>query len=532
MKRTVMVWATVMVTGTVAMLVFAGCSSDPEDKDATVSPGAGTPDAVAQSSGKPLAPLELSIMLPAFKTYSPKDDSPVVAELEKLTNTNIHFKWVTNASYVDKVNITLASGKLPTIMYVADIKAPSFVNAARSGAFWEVSADVLKDYPNLRQANPVIMSNTSIDGKNYGIYRALAMGRNGLVYRKDWLEAVGLPAPKTIDDFYNMLKAFKEKDPDKNGKADTYGMVMAKWTGQWASGFDTIKLWFGAPNKWGMKEGKLVPDVLYEEYMDSLKFMRKLYDEKLINADFVILDSARWTDPIVNNQAGVIVDVVDTAARIDSRIHEALKQAGKEAPESVSFMDIAAGVTGPDHTMHTLPTSGFAGHLVIGKYAVKTEAEFKRVLTFLDQMCEPKESGLASYGMEGKHYTKYDSYIEPSKDTVLLESEVEGLSLMLPMIPQDRSGLNVRQTPLHMRQDKQQIENIQYMVSNPVEGFISTVYSLKGQRLDNIINDARIKYIVGQLDEEGMRAALDTWKKSGGDELVEEMNELYAAAKK
>ncbi|MNL65456.1 Lipoprotein LipO precursor [compost metagenome] len=71
-----------------------------------------------------------------------------------------------------------------------------------------------------------------------------------------------------------------------------------------------------------------------------------------------------------------------------------------------------------------------------------------------------------------------------------------------------------------------------YIVSNPAEPLISSVYNQKGPQLENIINDARIKFIVGQIDEAGLRSAFETWKKSGGDDLVKEMNELYTAAQK
>lgn len=504
--------------GTLAVTALAGCGGDKNETEA--SPAA--------TAAKQPAPLELSIMLPVFKTNYPKDDSPVAAELEKRTNTNIHFEWVPNSSYTDKFNITLASGKLPTIMYVGDVKSASFVNAAKSGAFWEVGK-YLKDYPNLSGANPVILNNSSVEGKNYGIYRSRALGRNGVVYRQDWLDNVGMQTPKTIDDFYGMLKAFKEKDPDKNGKDDTYGMVLVKWTGQWASGFDIIKLWFGAPNKWGVVDGKLVPEHQYAEYVEALKFMKKLYDEKLINSDFAVMDSAKWVDPIVNNQAGVIVDVTDNAARIDDKIHAALAKEGKDNPD-VHYMDNFAGVAG-NHGLRTLPTSGFSGILAVPKSSVKTEDELKRVLTFLDKLNDADIQTLLNSGLEGKHYTKVGDYVEPSKDTALLESEVEGLNQMLAFIPEDRA-LKVKQTPLRVKTAELQKECEKYIVANPAEPFISTVYSQKGPQLDNIINDARIKFIVGQIDEAGLQAAFDLWKKSGGDDLVKEMNNLYAAAKK
>jgi putative aldouronate transport system substrate-binding protein len=521
MKRMV----AMMSIGAVAMGSLAGCGSD-DKKDTGSSPAA---SAGASAAATQLPPLDLNIMLPIFKTNFPKDDSPVAAEIEKKTNTNIHFEWVPNASYADKFNITLASGKLPHIIAVLDAKSSSFVNAAKSGAFWEVGP-YLKDYKNLSGANPVVLNNYSIDGKNYGIYRGRDLGRQGVYFRKDWMENVGLQEPKTIDDFYNMLKAFKEKDPDKNGKNDTYGMVLVKWTGGWASGFDTMKLWFGAPNKWGIKDGKLVPEHQYEEYIEGLKFMKKLYDEKLINSDFAVMDSAKWVDPLVNNQAGVIVDVIDGASRVEDKIHAALVKDGKDDP-SKQYMDVLSGVTGVDGKLHTLPTSGYSGILAIPKSSVKTEAELKRVLTFIDQLNDADMQTLLSSGLEGKHYTLEGDSIVASKDTVLMESEVEGLNQMLSFLPEAKNK-TVKQTPLRLKQTKLIKDNVNYIVSNPAEPFISTVYSQKGPQLENIINDARIKFIVGQIDEAGLRAAFETWKKTGGDDLVKEMNELYAAAKK
>ncbi|MEC0268567.1 extracellular solute-binding protein [Paenibacillus anseongense] len=527
MKKSSKKWISVAAVSTVAMTTIVGCSSGGKE-GATTPSSSGSSAPAAATPAQQQTPLDLNIMLPIFKTNFPKDDGPVVTEIEKKTNTNIHLEWVPNASYTDKFNITLASGKLPSIIYVPDVKNPSFVNAAKSGAFWEVGK-YLKDFPSLSQANSIIMNNSSIDGKNYGVYRGRALGRNGINYRKDWLEAVGMQPPKTIDDFYNMLKAFKEKDPDKNGKNDTYGMVMVKWTGQWASSFDIMKLWFGAPNKWGVVNGKLVPEHQTPEYLEALKFMKKLYDEKLVNQDFAVFDSAKWNDPVVNNQAGVIIDVTDNAARLDDKIHQTLAKEGKDKPD-IHYIDNMIGVTGKDG-LKALPTSGFAGLLAIPKSSVKTEDDMKRVLKFLDQMNSPELTTMAGYGLEGKHYTKEGDAVVPSKDSAILESEVEGLNQMLPFIPEDR-GLKVKQTPLRLQTAKIQKEAEQFIVANPAEPFISQVYSQKGQQLDNIINDARIKFIVGQTDEAGLKNAFETWKKSGGDDLVKEMNDLYSAVKK
>lgn len=533
-------WVMVLTSALLVLALLAGCGSNSGGNNggntgSTGNTSGNTPkpaDPPPADNAKPEEPeaeepLELNIMLPIFKTNYPKDDGPVVQEINRLTNAKIHLEWVPNASYNDKFNITLASGKLPDIIYVPDPKNPSFVNAVKSGAFWEVG-ELMKDYPYLSQANEVIMANSSIDGKNYGVYRGRALGRNGINYRKDWLDAVGMEPPKTIDDFYNMLKAFKEQDPDGNNKADTYGMVLVKWTGGWASGFDIMKLWFGAPNKWGEVDGRLVPEHETPEYLEALKFMKKLYDEKLINQDFAVYDSAKWNEPVVTGKAGVIVDVTDNAARLDDQIHAHLAAEGKDNPD-IHYVDNLIGVEG-SHGLRALPTAGFAGMLSIPKSSVKTEEELKRVLKFLDQMNEPELQTLAGFGIEGQHYTMDGEDIVRIDNTSLLESEVEGLNQMLPYIPAD-TGRKVKQTPLRLKTADLQKEAEQYVVANPTAPFISEVYSQKGQQLDNIINDARIKYIVGQIDEGGLLAAFETWRKSGGDDYAAEMNELYAATR-
>lgn len=167
--------------------------------------------------------------------------------------------------------------------------------------------------------------------------------------------------------------------------------------------------------------------------------------------------------------------------------------------------------------------------LAIPKSSVKSEEELKRVLAFLDQINNPELQTMLGFGLEGTHYTMVDGFIERSKDTVLVESEVEGLNQILAYIPEDKSK-TVAQTPLRLKQTEVQKANEASIVVNPADTFISTVYSQKGAQLDNVINDARIKYIVGQIDEAELKSAFDVWRKTGGDDLVKEMNELYAKA--
>ncbi len=242
------------------------------------------------------------------------------------------------------------------------------------------------------------MKNSSINGEIYGIYRARDLIRASIIIRTDWLENVGLEMPKTIDEFYDVLKAFKEKDPDGNGKDDTYGMVVPKWMGLGnGSPWDIMQTWFGAPNRYGIDEkGELIPDFTTEEYMEALRFFKKLYDEGLINKDFAVMDSAKWNDPIVKGKAGVIVDTGSRASQIQSAMEEA-------DPANKDVIDVTGTVKGPKGT-YTFPTSGYAGMIAIPKASVKTEKELKEVLSFLDKMNDEEAQIIANNGIKGRNY--------------------------------------------------------------------------------------------------------------------------------
>jgi putative aldouronate transport system substrate-binding protein len=209
-----------------------------------------------------------------------------------------------------------------------------------------------------------------------------------------------------------------------------------------------------------------------ENKMDALKFFKKLFDEGLVNDDF------------------------------------------------------AVAVAGPKG-LRSLPTSGYSGMLAIPKTSVKTEEELKQVLTFLDKLNDKEAQIIATNGVEGRHFElKDEELVELDKDNKKLVYEKQDLNQFQMFIPENRFH-EPKQTPLRKKEQELMKANEDIVVPNPAEALISEVYSQKGQQLDNIINDARIKFIVGQIDESGFQEAVDLWYKSGGVDYVNEINELY-----
>jgi putative aldouronate transport system substrate-binding protein len=463
-------------------------------------------------------PLELSIMLPNIKTDIIKDDSPVKKKLEEMTNTKLTFTWVPTTSYEDKFNITLASGDLPNILYAGG-KTSSVISGAQVGAFWEIGP-YLKDYANLSQVNKDIMWTTAIDGKYYGLYRSRDYGRNGIVYRKDWAQNLGIAEPKTIDDYYNMLKAFTNNDPDKNGKNDTYGVIAGK--GNYT--FYNSAVWFGAPNGWGTgSDGKLEPAFMTTGFKDALKFWKKLYSEKLLNQDFAVFEPAKMVDQFNAGKVGSMIDVIDSA----QRSYDAMIKTDPSLTDK-NFVDVIGSLTGPKGAT-ALPTAGYAGMFIFPKSSNKTEGDLKRVLKFMDQTNNKDEAILINNGIENVTFKLDNGYtvpLDPAADPTIL-GEINQLGLGIP----DSKAYKVKQNPIRIKVAETILANNKVAVANPAAPYVSQTYTTNGAQLDNIIEDARVKYIVGQIDDAGFDAAIENWKKQGGTAVIKEMNDEHAKYK-
>jgi len=458
----------------------------------------------------------ISIMTTSFTNNPATENSSVVKALEEYTNTKLNINWVSNTAYNDKMNLALASGTLPNIMLITS-KTSSVISAARSDAFWDLKS-YLQSYGNLRLANQTSLNNISIDNTIYGIPRMRYPGRYGIVYRKDWLNNVGMSEPKNIDDFYNMLKAFTQKDPDKNGKKDTYGLILSMSD----ISFDIIQSWFGVPNVWGEdSNGKLIPAHMTSAYKESLKFLRKLYSEKLVNQDFTIFNTSRWNDPFVNGEGGCIIDVVDRANTLSSRLDR--------AGDSNSAIDVIGSVAGPEG-LKNLSTSGNAGFYAISKSSVKTEDDLKRVLDFMDKLNDKKIQDLLYYGIEGRHYIVDNGNVIRKTSDGVSESEWNDLSMLLTFIPKDYTA-PVQMTPLREKVMKVQDENEKIIVQNPAESITSDIYTQKGDILDNMISQARLKYVIGEIDEEALDNIFKAWLDKGGNDYINEINTKYSNLK-
>lgn len=73
-------------------------------------------------------------------------------------------------------------------------------------------------------------------------------------------------------------------------------------------------------------------------------------------------------------------------------------------------------------------------------------------------------------------------------------------------------------------------EDLKTAVFNPALSVIAPTSVSKGQTLDTIVPDARIKYLSGAITEDQLKAQIKRWYDSGGTQIAQEVNDLAAKA--
>lgn len=238
MKRKVL--SVLLASAMVASLAACGSSETSTDSSAAAGTEAAAADASATTSetdGEYVLE-EISVVVDGtLATTTDLGQDAFIEQWEAAVSEylghdiTLNLQQLDHSSYSDAVGRLFAGGDYPDVMIMS---AEMFKQYETTGLLW----DMTEAYENAdfqsHMALPEINENLKdSDGRLYGF--APTYGNGCVTYVKQaWLDAVGISADdiKTYDDYYNMLLAFHNGDPDGNGvDGDTYGVVAAGFVG-------------------------------------------------------------------------------------------------------------------------------------------------------------------------------------------------------------------------------------------------------------------------------------------------------------
>lgn len=242
-----------------------------------------------------------------YAAASYADPLPVLEWVEERTGIQIDWDVVVPSQYDEIMRVRLAAGKdLPDIVQIPNSYSNKgeVLKYATQGILIPLDDLIREHAPNLAKLIWEDMPElgqafTAPDGHIYHIAQNFDGGNKvevkGLILRTDWLEKLNLEMPATIDDWYTVLKAFKEGDPNGNGMADEIPITaFGGGNGLGEYGYLATAFGLAAPvAKYIDVDGVAVNQ--YEEpgFKEFLTFLNKLYAEGLMDPQFSTGDEAK-----------------------------------------------------------------------------------------------------------------------------------------------------------------------------------------------------------------------------------------------
>jgi putative aldouronate transport system substrate-binding protein len=320
------------------------------------------------------------------------DDNPYFKEIEKLANVKLEIEAPPINNYNDRLQIVMASGDLPDVIYIWNLDQ-NYERWASDGLFQPLDDKVGK-YANLNANITKEMwevARATTTGKIHGVPKANKVNRWGYLANQQWLDKLGVKPPTNVDELYSVGKDIAAKDPDGNGKADTFAISpFGLWNDIWLTSAFNLAYAKGAADI----DGNFKVRERFEGYVPYLTYMRKLYTEKVLDPEFFMNKIYNDKDKVLQNRVAFFHGHDTNLVNIVQEAPDALKR--------FAFYPILANQKGQ--------VVNGATPAVWGAWTISNGVKnVDGVLKFLDWGNSKEGFNFMNIGVKGTHYNDYDA---------------------------------------------------------------------------------------------------------------------------
>ena len=400
------------------------------------------------------ATFSISMMInPQLASYfAGYEDNPSWQEYSKRTGVNFEFQNISAMNIGEQYNLMFASGDYPDIMH-------SGLSYYSSGADAAVDDGVILDLaPYLEEYAPNYLywvdkvggfaNITTDEGYRPGFVHILdtpSITRSGPVTRGDWMEALNIDTPSTIDELHDMLLAMYRE----YGAQCEFDASASAFSGAWGTNL-TISTFPSVSYPIYQVDGQVVYGPVTDEAKDYLKTMKSWLDEGILYKDFATRTSNFGT-------------ISDFAAGVFSYYNgdtDALATAGSyftDPNATIVALPYAVRQEGdviPFDGYH-ISTSTLTGQ---GTFSITSSCpDVELAVSVLDWRYSEEGSFLFNYGIEGISF-EYDANGEPQYTDLIVKNE-NGLSATwLAAVYMDEYGYVEKYTKFDSQMTQQQLE--------------------------------------------------------------------------
>jgi len=338
-------------------------------------------------------PLEQTYTVNAFafsNTGQELDKSLFMQVMEEKTNIHWDLTTVSQAELVEKRGLSFNSGEYYDVYIKSGIDAVETTKYARQGIIIPLN-DLIDQYmPNLKAVldeQDAWGEITSGDGNIYSLpqLNRPELSAPAVFINQPWLDAVGKAAPTTVEEFKEVLIAFRDQDPNGNNKQDEYGIYCPQGAVSMLLPVFGIAMDYNTMSMYDHSAGKITYVPTSPEYKAFLAFMADAYKEKLINQDCY---TATWDDI---NAIGITQDAIGVMVTYGPYQH-----VGAEKDENFPALL-------PFNGAHSMPAGKGVGY---GALVITDKCEYPELIcAWADYLYSEEGAILGRMGVEGKTFT-------------------------------------------------------------------------------------------------------------------------------
>lgn len=509
-----------------AVLAVAGltaCGGNGSQKEETTAKSAEAEFSYTGSAPVTKTPGAKVSILAQNSWYSTVDyaNADIIKKLQENAGVTVDWTLVSPVNYKDSVSPMLASGTdLPNIVLLPDLdENMTYISA---GLFYPLDQymDQMPNYKKFLDENPLIKSSlTAEDGHIYYVPQTAVTNnyQRSLMINMEWLKKLNLSVPTTLDEFVEVLRAFKANDMNGNGNAnDEIPLSVTAENLPYmfgpAFGLDLVSGFYAD------EDGKVhYAASESENYKKYVTFLNQLYKEGLLEVEYTSLTRDQITERCAQNLTGVTFDFSWQMSQLYS----------KQYPEYNGENGIMVGIP---------PLSGEHKGYYIGRTPIsgifgisKSDKDPLLAIRFLDYAMGEEAQNYYVWGLEGESYTVTDgkkAYTEKASDNNWLQQ----LGINAGCMPSQQSveATDVLLPKWHVDVDKQ----LQDYVNDPWPFIYATKdeQNIISQYLTDIttyVDEMNVSFITGTTSLDSFDSYLSTLDSMGLKDLLKVKQQQY-----
>ncbi|MDE6398911.1 MAG: extracellular solute-binding protein, partial [Clostridiales bacterium] len=270
-----------------------------------------------------------------WESFERQSHDRVMKHIEDKFKVKINITGASSSIWKDRLATEIADGKTPDVFFtlpdestftdyikkqvVTDInpyleRAAQTENGALNGVGKATALQKILNSEDYKKT-------TTVNGKNYFVPQSVGYTTRVMLARKDWVAKWNqgrghtediYEQPRTLSEFTDMLKFFREGDPDGNGKQDTYGL-------QLSNNFDFVQDMFAT---FGIQPGYTVDangdfqiSAMQDNYNNMLEWFKDCCNKNYIYPEFATKTEAEALQLFYQNGCGVVLSVAAVSYR-------------------------------------------------------------------------------------------------------------------------------------------------------------------------------------------------------------------------